>query len=560
MKSLVFSSVFFVQLIVSYAFAQASSDADQLFEYFEFEKAAELYEKQGTNQLTIQQLENLAISYYHTFNGKKGISIADVLIEKNPKVANYYLLKARFLKENGEFEGAKNAISNYQKLGGKEPIQSFVESCDLWLNAPSILKGSIENNSLNDTRANFQSIIGKEVVFFKERGLNRDFEEVRSNDEINAEVFLLTPYIMKNGQLTEWKLINDPGKYYSISSIQVSHSLQKLYFSAALPLSNDRLKNQFQLFEADFNGFDVAATNIQLWKNWSLDDSSSNSQLALSDDEKTLVFSKMGSRTKGADLYFSQWQNGQWSIPIPLSNLNTDGDDVFPNFIGDSLFAYSTNGRVGFGELDIFYGKLEGQLSEMQNFEHAPLPINSTADDFYFYKTSQDTSFFSSNRFTGKGDDDLWSFVSEPVIIASPEPEPELESIDEHVKGPNIDSLLNEWNKERANAGFNKDHSAQKFSYIEELKGLIDQGYRFHIVVIGSADNRGSDTYNDALGLRRAENRRTELVNQGIPAEVMEVKSIGAREPIGICPAKGTCPESVHEQNRFVRLQITEVK
>lgn len=556
MNRFILSIVILVQLFVGKSFAQTAIEADEMFAYFEYEKAASLYEQKGLDQLTTQQLENLAMSYYHTFNGKKGITVANMLIEKNPKLANYYLWKSRFLKENGEFEEAKNATETYQELGGIRSVELFKESCDLWLNNPQVSKGNLENSSLNDTRANFQSIIGNRVLFFRERALDKDFEEVSSNDNLSAEVFLLTPYFLENGNLVEWKMINEPGTYYSVSSVQVSHLLQKVYFSAAMPLATNQTSNQFQIFEADFHGFDVAVSNIHLWKNALGNDSSSCSQLTLSPNEKNLVFSKIGKSTQGADLYFSEIQNENWSLPMPLSNLNTTGDDVFPSFNGDSLFSFSSNGRKGFGELDIYYARMTGQLQDLLEIQHAPLPINSSADDFYFYKTSQDSTFFSSNRRLGKGDDDLWTFVSEPVIISVPEPEPVVEV----AKVLNIDSLLNEWNKERAHVGFDKDDSEENFSYLNDLKELMKQGYTFRIEVIGSADNRGTEEYNDALGLRRAEARRDLMIQDGIPSEILEVKTIGAKEPVADCPQRGKCPESVHEQNRFVRLRITQVK
>ena len=536
-------------------YSQFLNEADKFFSYFEYEKAASIYESYGVDQLNLQRLENLAMCHYFTFNGLKGLPIANALIEKKSTEANYYLWKARFLKENGDYAKAKIAAQKYKELNGKESIKSFVESCDLWMESPQNISGTLENSTLNDKYANFQSYNGSTSIYFKERGLDSNYMEVNLSDGLNAEVLLLTPFILHEGNLIEWKLINEPGKYFSINSIQVSESLQKVYFSAALPLESNAMNNSFQIYEADFHGFDVAVTNIQRW-NLLGEDSSTCSQIALSQDEKLLVFAKLGNATKGADLYFSEYQDGKWGIAKSLINLNSDGDDLFPVFDGDSLFNFSSNGRKGYGELDIYSCKLTGQLEDLQMVDHAPLPINSGADDFNYYHYSQDAFLFGSNRKIGKGDDDVWKFVNDPVIITIPEPEPFVEK----VKVPNIDSLLNEWNKERAHAGFDKDDSEENFSYLNDLKELMKQGYTFHIEVIGSADNRGSDEYNDALGLRRAEARKNLLIQDGIPNEILEVKTIGAKEPVADCPQRGKCSESVHEQNRFVRLKITQVK
>jgi outer membrane protein OmpA-like peptidoglycan-associated protein len=51
------------------------------------------------------------------------------------------------------------------------------------------------------------------------------------------------------------------------------------------------------------------------------------------------------------------------------------------------------------------------------------------------------------------------------------------------------------------------------------------------IVIIGHTDRLGSDQYNDALSLRRAERVREELVKRGIPKARILVAGRGAREP-----------------------------
>lgn len=64
----------------------------------------------------------------------------------------------------------------------------------------------------------------------------------------------------------------------------------------------------------------------------------------------------------------------------------------------------------------------------------------------------------------------------------------------------------------------------------------ITQAIRSHqpadVVVVGHTDTVGSERYNDALSLRRAEAVRRQLVAAGLDAEQIEVWGRGEREPL----------------------------
>jgi outer membrane protein OmpA-like peptidoglycan-associated protein len=71
------------------------------------------------------------------------------------------------------------------------------------------------------------------------------------------------------------------------------------------------------------------------------------------------------------------------------------------------------------------------------------------------------------------------------------------------------------------------------------------------VSVVGHADATGSDAYNEALSLHRAETVRDALVAAGIPAGVIEIAYYGASDPL--VPA----PRGVHEpRNRRVEITI----
>lgn len=68
----------------------------------------------------------------------------------------------------------------------------------------------------------------------------------------------------------------------------------------------------------------------------------------------------------------------------------------------------------------------------------------------------------------------------------------------------------------------------------EQLDALADQceDSDATILIEGHTDDTGGDDFNDALSLARAVEARDYLVDQGIAAERIEVKGVGATEPL----------------------------
>jgi len=118
----------------------------------------------------------------------------------------------------------------------------------------------------------------------------------------------------------------------------------------------------------------------------------------------------------GTDLYLCTKQESTWSEPSNLGpGINTAGNEMFPTFQSDSVLYFSTNGRAGFGGLDIFKAAFrDGSLS---NVENVGKPFNSPRDDFGLIYTASDEGFLTSNRKGGKGADDIYHFKSNIIKV-----------------------------------------------------------------------------------------------------------------------------------------------
>lgn len=84
--------------------------------------------------------------------------------------------------------------------------------------------------------------------------------------------------------------------------------------------------------------------------------------------------------TGGKDLYAVPLEGDEVGTPYILAELNTLGDELFPYASSDSTLYFASDGRVGYGGLDIYRAM---QLpSGRWHVEHLPRPINSPADDY----------------------------------------------------------------------------------------------------------------------------------------------------------------------------------
>lgn len=130
-------------------------------------------------------------------------------------------------------------------------------------------------------------------------------------------------------------------------------------------------------------------------------------------DGKSIIFaSNMPGGQGGTDLYRSTINNGKWSKPENLgSEINTEGNELFPFIDEQGILYFSSNGHPGLGGLDLF--KVENG-----KIKHLSYPISSKKDDFGILVWSKGKKgFFSSNRDFGGFDDDLYMFTSNKIMM-----------------------------------------------------------------------------------------------------------------------------------------------
>ena len=144
-------------------------------------------------------------------------------------------------------------------------------------------------------------------------------------------------------------------------------------------------------------------------------DNYSVGQPAVSKDGKKLYFvSDMPGTIGSTDIFVVDiLGEGQYSNPKNMGeSINTPGREMFP-YVTDKALYFATDGHLGLGGLDVFESVYNDSIYM------APVnlgaPLNSSMDDFgYIVNEDTNLGFVCSNRKTGKGDDDIYSFERTP--------------------------------------------------------------------------------------------------------------------------------------------------
>ncbi len=140
---------------------------------------------------------------------------------------------------------------------------------------------------------------------------------------------------------------------------------------------------------------------------------------SLSLDGKKLYFSSnCPGGLGGYDIWMSTKIGEEWGEPVNAgSKINTALNEGFPFIHADGTLLFASDGRGGVGGLDMFYALAE-KGKGFQEPQNIGTPFNSIGDDFgLILDLDRKNGYFTSNRASGAGSDDIYSFTSpEPII------------------------------------------------------------------------------------------------------------------------------------------------
>ena len=200
----------------------------------------------------------------------------------------------------------------------------------------------------------------KNIYFTRSTSVDVDDEALYLN------IFKVTEENVNNPDSVLGLSINDP--HYSVMHPTITEDGSRMYFASDMP--------------GGYGGLDLYYCEIYgLYKQFFLSDTTATRELI------------------------------RLSRPVNLGNkINTEGNEVFPFHLDDKTLFFASDGRIGFGGLDIYMVNdyLDTNSTDVRNMG---IPFNSPKDDFSFFLSNDlKFGFISSNRQGGKGDDDIYCF------------------------------------------------------------------------------------------------------------------------------------------------------
>lgn len=432
MKKILILTVLFLS---GFAFSQSDSKADKLFNKLWYKEAAILYElelKSNQNKSSFNEeeykrlLQRTGDAYFFNTDMRNAYKWYDKLVsEFYSSVEPEYIFRyAHSLQGLGKYRDAKHWMKEFSKRtkdndDRAERLDQIGHTVEDVLNIEP--RFTLKNVFVNTKYSDFG------VQYYK--------DDLIYSSAVDSSAFHTRIYHWNEQPFLNMYLGNLNEIESDLKKIdEFSEVLNTKYHEATLAFSPDETKVYFTRnnYNGDL-GRDKEGTNhLKLYSADLLNDEEGhltwqnvtelpfNSEdysvghPSVSEDGKLLYFvSDMPGSIGATDIFVVDILDDGYSNPRNLGEkVNTSGREMFPYITNKALYLAS-DGHLGLGGLDVYESKLvSGDFSKPRNLG---APLNSKLDDFgLIIKESENKGFVCSNRLTGKGDDDIYSFVRLP--------------------------------------------------------------------------------------------------------------------------------------------------
>lgn len=426
----------FLTIIVSFficfsAISQRKTRGDRFFENGDFYNAITNYQRElDRGNHSKNTIQNLAISYYNTFQFRKAYRylnyvIGGKFIEKDKSFDNaYYFKMYHVLSALGEYDKAIPYLEKYQQskniaLKKREDLINTIEEFKLKDD-----DFTVSASTLNTERAEFGAIKKDSFIYFtSDRSPNsilkknykwthRPFLDiykvkVDSSNTAVEDVYPFSPKVNSNLHEGNFCFTKD-GKTLYLSKSNSDRGKRKfdsirnnaihLYRS----VKNDSLHTWSKPEKLSFNDYTFTTEHP-----------------CLNVDETKLYFSSNRPGGYGEfDLYYVTInEDGSFGTPTNLGEtINTPNREQFPFINEENDLYFASNGHLGLGMLDLFASKHNQETYEKP--VNLGSPINSSFDDFAVTFYQKNKGFFASNRV--KTDDNIYTFNQIGSVFPKP--------------------------------------------------------------------------------------------------------------------------------------------
>ncbi|RMA58852.1 OmpA family protein [Ulvibacter antarcticus] len=406
------------------SFAQIElKKAERLMDSYAYTEAAELYSiyfEKGKRVSSETYLKAADANYFISNMREASTYFKKANTDENELDAIHIFRYVSSLRSVRDYEVANSIFQDFlQKKGDSDALTDFnnrVAAFDTILKSDKPSRFSLTNLIVNTEYSDFVNTISGEEVIFSSSRPGAAKELYAWNEQPYLSQF--SAKSSETGELEDPKLFAQKvsSNFHDATIAMVPNSDVVYFTSSAIK------KNRLVLDDGQNNNFSIYKGKIvdgKITEKESVYFSSadySTGHPSVSDDGKYLFFaSDMPGGFGEADIYISEiFEDGKLSTPKNAGpEINTSGNDFFPNLIGNEFY-FSSNGQLGYGGIDLFVSEFsEAKFTTPVNLGKV---ANSSYDDFAIvFNKDGNSGYFASNREGGKGDDDIYYFIRTPL-------------------------------------------------------------------------------------------------------------------------------------------------
>jgi outer membrane protein OmpA-like peptidoglycan-associated protein/tetratricopeptide (TPR) repeat protein len=613
MKNLYFTLSFMLAATAVTAQNQDTEKADKLYARYEYVDAAKAYLDIKNKDAYVNR--QLAETYYNMFNTKEAVTWFAKATATQQDAETYYKY-AQMLKAEGKYEEANKQMAKFASLAPNDQRAVAFKQDPNYL--PKLRNQTKLYNEklldINDEKySSFAPVLAGDNNLYFTSARNKARKNYGVKEEPYLDLYQAT--YNANGTFSEPVPVSDINTKWHDGPAAVTADGNTMYFAS----ESFKEKKQFERDKANNlklgQVFLYKATKENgKWANVTAlpfnDKKWSTGNPAISKDGKTLYFASDREGSMGeSDIWKVEVKDGNsYGEPVNLGpKVNTEGRDNFPYITDSNKLFFSSDGRKGFGALDVFMIDLTKGTEAM----NVGAPINTGKDDFAFtFNDAKKIGFFSSNR---DGIDKLYSatplcavealvFVKD-AVTGKAIPAARVAILDDKGNVIETKTVANDGKTDYTvdcDRGYTIQASAEGYEngtfpvaktsggvvnvdaplnpitkiitpdqvvlnpiYFEFDKSNITKEAAFEldklveamkaqpelvIMAKSHTDNRGDDQYNMSLSNRRAKSTVQYIISKGIAKARISGQGYGESEPKVACGEN--CTEEEHAQNR----------
>ena len=591
---------------------QYTKTADKLFNRYEYVDAAKEYLKLAEGSKADSYIyKQLAESYYNVFNTKEAVKWYAKVVEQKQDAETYYKY-AQMLKAEGNFKEADKQMQQFAQLAPNDQrAKTFVSNP----NYLPELKGQtklydIAKSDVSSDKTDFGAVLTNDNNVYFASARNTSKRNSNFNDEPYLDIYKAT--YNANGTISDAVAVDNLNTRWHDGPASITNDGSTMYYGSESfnekEFTKDKAKNskfgKIYLYKATKEGDKWANSKPLPFNNKEYDVRNPS----ISKDGKTLYFSSnMPGGFGGEDIWKVSVNGDEYGTPENLgAKVNTEANESFPFITDDNILFFSSNGKQGFGGLDVFKIDLNKGTEAINVGE----PVNTSKDDFAFtYNATKKVGFFSSNR---DGVDNIYKadpvcnvqalvrvkdaktgkVIEGATVLLVDEKQKTVSNQTTALNGETLTGVLcntaysAQVSKQGYESGvfevakaeneqvvvealltpimpiiterevilqpiyfeFNKSNiTAEGAAELDKLVMVMNEYPNMVIFAKSHTDSRGSDKYNMNLSDRRAKSTVQYLISKGIAKDRISGQGFGESEPKVACKP---CTEEQYAQNR----------